>query len=207
MSGGGFGRAVRAVAVTGLPAGFCVLLLGAVIDEGRRLRHQHGVLAFDDLLLVCALMVLTAAAGWLTVAVLLTLATQVLRCGHTAAGRLAHRITPALCRALLGGACGAVVLAAPAAALPASAGQAALPVPDRPVDLPAVQVVPVDASVRVRPGDTLWSIAASRLPATATDAQVARAWPVWFRRNRGAVGPDPHLIHPGTRLTVPPRFR
>jgi nucleoid-associated protein YgaU len=204
---GGLGRAVRALAVTGVPAGLCTVLVETVASETRRLWHQRGVLAFDDLVLVAALLVLTAAAGWLTVAVVLSLATGLLRCSQSAAGRLAQRITPSVCRALLGGACGAAVLAATVTTPPASAGAAALPLPDRPVDLLAATVVPSHASVRVRPGDTLWAIAARHLPTTATAAAVERAWPVWFHRNRGALGPDPHLIHPGTRLTVPPRFR
>jgi nucleoid-associated protein YgaU len=202
------GTALRALLAIGMPATACALLLAAVTAESRRLWQQRGMLAFEDLVLVCALGVLAAAAAWLTVAVGLTLTTALLRCTHTAAGRLAQRITPTVCRALLGGICGAAVLAAPAAALPASAGAAALPLPDRPVGVRTVPAVAdADDSVRVRAGDTLWAIAARHLPATATDGRVARAWPVWFRHNRGPIGPDPHLIHPGTCLTVPPRFR
>lgn len=55
----------------------------------------------------------------------------------------------------------------------------------------------------VRPGDTLWEIAASRLPAGADDAQVAAAWPRWYAANAAAIGPDPDLILPGTVLRPP----
>jgi nucleoid-associated protein YgaU len=56
---------------------------------------------------------------------------------------------------------------------------------------------------RVHPGDSLWSIAAAHLGEHATTENVARAWPEWYRANRPALGPDPHLIHPGQLLHVP----
>lgn len=62
---------------------------------------------------------------------------------------------------------------------------------------------PADASVVVRRGDTLWSIAASHLGRAATPAQVARAWPEWHRANRDVIGADPDRLLPGQRL-VPP---
>jgi nucleoid-associated protein YgaU len=57
--------------------------------------------------------------------------------------------------------------------------------------------------VTIRPGDCLWNIAAAHLGPSATDAQIARAWPRWYAANRAVIGPDPNLIHPGQRL-VPP---
>jgi LysM repeat protein len=59
------------------------------------------------------------------------------------------------------------------------------------------------ATVAVAPGDTLWAIAARHLPAGATDAQIAAAWPTWYATNAAVVGPDPDLILPGQVLTVP----
>lgn len=58
-------------------------------------------------------------------------------------------------------------------------------------------------TVTVRAGDTLWSIAAAHLPADSRDEEIAAAWPRWFEANRTAIGPDPDLIVPGLRLTVP----
>jgi len=60
----------------------------------------------------------------------------------------------------------------------------------------------------VRPGDTLWHLAAQALgapggPAPA-DAVVAAAWPSWWEANREAIGDDPHLLRPGTSLVAPP---
>jgi resuscitation-promoting factor RpfA len=57
----------------------------------------------------------------------------------------------------------------------------------------------------VRPGDTLWAIAAAHLPpAWRSPAIIDRYWRQVYGANRAVVGPDPDLIHPGTRLLVPP---
>jgi hypothetical protein len=62
-----------------------------------------------------------------------------------------------------------------------------------------------DAAYTVRPGDTLWGIAAAHLPpAPRSAAAVDRYWRRIYRANRATLGPDPDLIHPGTRLVVPP---
>jgi nucleoid-associated protein YgaU len=57
--------------------------------------------------------------------------------------------------------------------------------------------------VVVRPGDTLWDIAAAHLPGDPTTAGVAAAWPRWYAANRRAIGPDPDLLLPGQRLRPP----
>lgn len=79
-------------------------------------------------------------------------------------------------------------------------GVVGLPVPDR------VVVVAVDRTptqVRVRPGDSLWRLAAQALPAGASDAAVDRAWRALAALNADRLGPDPDLIFPGTLLRVP----
>ena len=60
------------------------------------------------------------------------------------------------------------------------------------------------APVVVRPGDTLWALAARSLPAPATDAERAAEWPRWWAANREVVGDDPDLLLPGQRLAAPP---
>lgn len=60
-----------------------------------------------------------------------------------------------------------------------------------------------DDSIVVKEGDSLWSIAARSAGAGATDAQIAREWPRWYRTNRAAIGPDPDLLDIGTVLTPP----
>ncbi|WP_225224551.1 LysM peptidoglycan-binding domain-containing protein [Cellulomonas sp. JH27-2] len=60
-----------------------------------------------------------------------------------------------------------------------------------------------DDVVVVRPGDTLWSIAADHLGSDASTRDVAAAWPAWFHANADEIGDDPDHIVPGQRLTVP----
>ena len=62
--------------------------------------------------------------------------------------------------------------------------------------------------VEVRPGDTLWAIAAADLAARqATSspalADVAAYWPRVYALNRAVIGPDPAVIEPGQRLRLP----
>jgi len=62
-------------------------------------------------------------------------------------------------------------------------------------------------AVVVQPGDSLWELAEQDLAArgeSTTDAAVAQAWPSWWAANRDAVGDDPDLLQPGTRLSPPP---
>jgi resuscitation-promoting factor RpfA len=82
---------------------------------------------------------------------------------------------------------------------PPSPGRAAEPRPD-----PPHPARPDTAStVRVRAGDSLWSIAARQLHPGATPAQIAVAWPQWYAANRDRIGADPNRLRPGQRLRVP----
>ena len=84
-------------------------------------------------------------------------------------------------------------------------------VPDRPTsgaatrytDVRSGQPVRVPARVVVKPGDTLWSIAATELGPNATAEDVAARWPAWYDANRQQIGPDPDLILPGQVLRIP----
>lgn len=60
-----------------------------------------------------------------------------------------------------------------------------------------------DASVVVKDGDSLWSIAASRLGPFATDVDVALIWPKWYAANRETIGRDPAVLLPGQVLQPP----
>ncbi|HEU0130979.1 MAG TPA: BTAD domain-containing putative transcriptional regulator [Mycobacteriales bacterium] len=62
----------------------------------------------------------------------------------------------------------------------------------------------------VRPGDTLWGIAAHELGPTSSPAQVAARWPRWYAANRGRPQPagggaltDPNRLLPGWQLRDP----
>ncbi len=81
---------------------------------------------------------------------------------------------------------------------------AGLPLPDRAVGLPGRALVgtgPIRdhrpaGEVVVRPGDTLWEIAARHLGDP-------HRWPEIYALNDAAIGADPDLIHPTTRLRLP----
>ncbi|GAB78357.1 LysM peptidoglycan-binding domain-containing protein [Austwickia chelonae] len=57
-------------------------------------------------------------------------------------------------------------------------------------------------SVTVRPGDTLWQIAAHHLGDQATPAQIAVEWPRWLAANRTELT-DPSSLRPGQTLIAP----
>jgi hypothetical protein len=218
VGNGQIGAAMRPAAVL-LSLGGATTTVGLLAaQECRRLWAQRTHLAFDDLVLSLAVAVLTLALAWLCLATLLTATTQVLRGSTGVVALVADRVTPPLCRRVVTLACGAVVLTAPVAASASAAGTVApcrpscgpslLPAPYRPVPRGPTAGAGDGGpdSVTVRPGDTLWTVAAQHLPGPVTNADTAAAWPLWFRTNRARLGPDPHLIHPGTRLRVPPRF-
>ena len=68
---------------------------------------------------------------------------------------------------------------------------------DQPATLPGF------AAVTVRPGDSLWSLAARDLGSEATADTIAARWPQWYEANRDVIGGDPGLIHPGQLLHAP----
>ncbi len=82
-------------------------------------------------------------------------------------------------------------------------------VPNRPAPRPDADLLTGrtrpddDRSVVVLRGDSLWGIAAARLGAGASTAEIARAWPRWYAANRQVIGDDPDDLRPGTRLHPP----
>jgi nucleoid-associated protein YgaU len=157
-------------------------------------------------------------ATWLVAVLLVVAAASVPGSLGRWAGGLACRIAPrALLRVAevalgLTVATGAVAGPHAVAETPLPAGSsvsldwpgAALPAPAAPIARPVAHPAPA-AEVVVRPGDTLWGIAADHLPVGEGPAAVAQAWPAWWSANRAAIGADPDLIHPGTRLVPPAR--
>ena len=93
-------------------------------------------------------------------------------------------------------------------ASPPTSALAGLPLPDRTVGAgpatpaPRAAVLSRPRVVVVRPGDSLWTIAAHLLGPGADDTEVTAAWHRLHAANRSRVG-DPDLIHPGQRLLVP----
>jgi LysM domain len=57
--------------------------------------------------------------------------------------------------------------------------------------------------VVVRPGESLWAIAADALGHDARAATIDSFWRDLYNLNRHVIGPDPDLIHPGLTLRLP----
>jgi nucleoid-associated protein YgaU len=55
----------------------------------------------------------------------------------------------------------------------------------------------------VRPGDSLWLIAARAMGPEASGADIDNAWRAWYFTNQQVIGDDPDLIVPGQSLVVP----
>ncbi len=190
-------------------AALSLLLVGLLAPTADGLVDDVTGPSFPDALLGAASLLTLAIAAWSLVTV-----TLVLGGGST---RLVAALTPSLLRrALLVGAAGALVVG------PAHAEQQVSPdlssrhsvtglsLPDRPGSDPVRQTAAVEdhpdrtgAAVEVRPGDTLWAIAARTLPPGASPADIAHATTAWHDANRDVIGDDPDLIHPAQRL-VPP---
>lgn len=96
---------------------------------------------------------------------------------------------------------------APTAPAPTVPQRPTAPAPTVPTAPPAQTPSSTGSTVTVAPGDSLWSIVADHLTATTgervADVEVALAWPRWYAANRGVVGVDPGLLHPGTVLAAP----
>jgi len=174
-----------------------------------------------------AMMLVLLAGTWLVVA---TVVTVLAHAGPARVRRRCPALAPRPWRRLVVGLLGTGVLALPvvvpatantthgkasddpAPAGPQPAGDTGvglldgLPYPDRPTAARAARPGRGPAArphVTVRPGDSLWALAAAADP-TASDAQIAEAWPAWYAGNRERIGPDPDLLTPGTVL-YPPR--
>lgn len=141
---------------------------------------------------------------------------QVLR----GASPLRERGRPGTLRALLLAACGVAVLSGTTtAAAFAHEGPGApltaelldgLPLPDRATGhgahFPRHRATSdASTSVRVRPGDSLWLLAARALGPSASDADVASYARRIHAANVAVIGADPDLLHPDQHLHLPPR--
>jgi hypothetical protein len=187
---------------------------------------QTATAAPDPLAPLLALVALIAWAlvGWLLLVAAGSLATRLPGTAGRVAAAGTRRVAPAAVRRLVEVSLGLTVAvgalgASPAAASPQIPPPAAAATLDWPAEPPspvpsldwnpgsADHVAPrshvATTPVVVRPGDSLWSVAADHLPPCASNAQIARAWPTWWAANRTAVGADPDLIHPGLPLTPP----
>jgi nucleoid-associated protein YgaU len=147
--------------------------------------------------------------------------------GRSLVGGLGAALTPGPVRAavqrsvrvgLVAGAVGAAVVVPTTFSAAASAPVAAAALDDDPartdwplLDRPATPEPGHTAAAghevaedyRVRPGDSLWTIAEAHLPPGSGAPSIAEAWPRWWQANRHVIGDDPGLILPGQRLRAP----
>lgn len=198
-------------------------LLAWLAPGAPRLVSELAGPSFTDALLALGTLVVLVLAGWVVMVAVLVLA--------GASSRLVRAVTPGLLRhALLAGAAGALAIG-PAHAeqgvgvdTRSQHSVSGLQLPDRPDAGPGRVLEPrtfpprapetrapethapettEPRAVEVKPGDTLWAIAARSLPDDAGDAQIAAATRAWHAANRRVIGADPHRIFPAQRL-VPP---
>jgi nucleoid-associated protein YgaU len=172
-----------------------------------------GPAALPDLVVASATLLAWCLLTWLSLGVLLS----VVLAWHPAAALrgvgLAVALTPRGARRTAAVLLGVGLVAVGTSAAPALAdGQLDGWSPDRPAAPVAAPRAPAPAAapaarsatpVVVHRGDTLWAIAARRLPPTASAAAVAASWPRWYAVNRRVIGADPDLILPGQILRPP----
>lgn len=170
--------------------------------------------AFDDLVVRLCAAVAVLGIAWLWSATSVTVL-EALRDGTRPTRGVPHvvrRWVLAACGAGLAAGLLAPSVTAPASATPGdphtergpASTLAGLPLPDRAVGLPGRALVgtgPIreprpHREVVVHPGDTLWEIAARQLGDP-------HRWPEIYALNDAAIGADPDLIHPATRLRLP----
>ena len=211
-------RSAAAVALSSAVAAVLSLVRPHPIEIGRRLvapdawlRQSGPDAALADL----SASLLWCVAAWLGAGIAVTLLAAV----PGGAGRLfaaaSRRLLPATLRRLVAGSAGLGVLLAPIPAAIATNEVPAHQLVAATVPAPVWPGAPAPASrpdppptaerpVRVRPGDSLWLIAARRLGPAAAPSDIAASWPHWYAANRTEIGDDPDLILPG-QLLSPPR--
>ena len=137
---------------------------------------------------------------------------------------VAARVTPAALRRVVVTAAGTSILLSPAAAVaapatanppPPNTAVSVLPPLGWPLDPdpavgagqdsppPGARAPHTGDRVTVRPGDSLWSIAAGRLGSRPSAARIQAEWPRWYAANRRVIGADPNLLRPGASLAAP----
>lgn len=203
-------RLVRGTTAAVVPAMAAVALAPNV-----SIHPYAGPHAFERLLVQLAEVAAFCACGWLSVATAITMLAALLGEGSLPA-RIAVRVTPRMWARLIGLALGGAVTLGPTAAAVAVAVAddgappppriTGLRLPDRPIGGLHAGASSA-ATVVVHRGDTLWRLAAARLPAGSDDAAIARACRRLYAANRAAIGPDPDLLLPGTRLELPSEER
>lgn len=189
-------------------------------------------LPLDELLVSLAAAALACSGVWLaavTVAAVVEVVTGASSAALSAISPPVVRRVVLVCCGLVVGGTGLAPAAAaaprgeadqmsrPTSSAAAASALAGLPLPDRVPgasvgqavdggDVPTPTSSVADGSThRVRPGESLWSIAEGLLPGAGVN-QLNAAWRRIYAANRLTVGQDPDLLMPGTTLRLPGRF-
>jgi hypothetical protein len=162
--------------------------------------------------------IVVASGGcWLAVGTLFVLLAEPPWRTSGATGQIALRYVPRSWRIAVLAAVGTGLMTGPA--LASATATSVQPPTDRHLHQPGLGAVAVldglvlpdrasgrlhhPAMVVVSRGDCLWSLVAASLPMSATNASIARHTERWYLTNADAIGDDPDLLLPGTRLRVP----
>ncbi len=205
-------------------AGLALLATAPPSTAWRELHGADPTVDHTGPVVAAAALLAWALAAWLAMTVLVTAAGRLPGMAGRLAGAGARRIAPAAVRRAVELALGLTVAAGGLGAVPASAAPGPDAAPASATDASTTRpgldwprgAGPAGTastggeaaeSVLVRPGDSLWRLAAQQLQAAGapalSDAQIAQAWPSWWSANRDLVGDDPDLIRPGMRLSPP----
>jgi hypothetical protein len=195
----------------------CRLLVWAMASPLKEMRRQlldgrapADGWTFDRLVVDASAAGLVLAIAAVTLLLLLNVAAASLGSVLHPLDALAAGITPASLRRLGFALCG-VALTAPAVGGTAAADDSgSLPSPRGAcpqaitgLPLPDLPSSPLRATIAVRSGDSLWSIAGSELAPQARNTAVAAEAALLYTTNRRTIGTDPDLIFPGQRLHAP----
>jgi hypothetical protein len=194
-----------AVAISALALGLVALLApGIDLDPDQ---------PFAGLLSQCCTVVLLGCAGWawlVTVVVLL----EAVATPTDERPPPQRRGLPSAYRRLVLGACGLALSAgvtAPALATPGPIHLDPRPATAATTTSHQVARAPMQAppaaraarEIVVRHGDSLWHLAAERLPRDASDATITHTWKRLYAANSSLIGTDPDHIEPGQHLEQP----
>ena len=215
MSGARWTRGLLVVALCALVEyGLCRLAVTLLRPASESLRNAGpaDLFAAADIVTGAAAVCLALAWSWLSCGAMLMVAgalrggvpgrrLAVPRRWHRAVGSLLG--VGALCLPVSAGATASDNDAYGSRPRPAATALDGLPLPDRPRGTgQRPRAYPI--GYQVVEGDSLWGLTRRHLGPAASDARVARTWPLWYATNEAVIGSDPDLLIPGTVLQPPP---
>ncbi|WP_341928243.1 LysM domain-containing protein [Nocardioides psychrotolerans] len=223
----GTARSARCLAVWGATTVAVVVVVLWCLPDLPGGPTSTGRASFERMLVQGSALVVVLCAGWWWVVTTLVVLEALAGTSRRRSGRSARGV-PAPMRRWVLAACGVAMLSgglSPAHATPGSVHRDdrprggvvtldGLPLPERPSGGLVVPAAPrpdhvprevEPAEVVVRPGDSLWTIAATALGPGADSATVTAYWQRIHLLNHRVVGADPDVIHPGQHLALPSR--